>query len=511
MISWIIFILLATILSLNLLKHIGKKRSGEVKLPPGPWKLPIIGNIHNLMGSLPKHALENLARKYGDLMHLQLGEISTIVVSSPQLAKEVLKTKDVTFANRPQILAAKTILYNYSGIIFSPHGDYWRQIRKICVLELLSAKNVRSFGSIRQDEVLQLVSSIRDEAATTSHGSERAINLAQKVSSYTSSVVCRAAFGRSFGRHQEKLLELMKEVLERSNGFGVSDIFPSWKILHYFSSEPKMVQLRNKIDEILDAIIQEHIENGARTKTGNGEFGQEDLIDVLLRIKDNGGLQFPITNTYIKAIILDMFSAGSETSSVMVEWAMAEMIKNPNVLVKAQSEIRKVLTVEKRTIEETDIHKLSYLKLVIKETLRLHLAPALISRENMEDCEIGGYIIPPKTRVIINAWAIARDPRYWDNSDSFTPERFEDSFVDFGGTSYEFLPFGSGRRMCPGISFGLANIEIPLANMLCYFDWKLPDDADGTNLDMTEDYGVTNPRKNNLLLVPTMYESLGTV
>ncbi|CAI9105084.1 OLC1v1003935C1 [Oldenlandia corymbosa var. corymbosa] len=511
LVSWILFTLLVVILSLCQVKNKGKKRSDEVKLPPGPRKLPIIGNIHNLMmGSLPQQALTNLARKHGDLIHLQLGEVSTIVASSAQLAKEILKTNGTAFANRPEFLVGKIILYNYSDITFAPYGDYWRQMRKICILELLSSKNVRSFGSIRQDEALQLVSSIREEA-TTSHGSKRPVNVTQKISSYTSSVICRAVFGRAFGRHRDILLQLVKEVVVRSSGFDVSDIFPSWKILHYFSSKPKMLQLRNKIDKILDTVIQEHVENRARTKTGYGDFGQEDLIDVLLRVQEIGDLQFPITNNNIKAILIDMFTAGSESSYIVVEWAMTEMMRNPRVLVKAQSELRKALPLEKRTIEETDIHKVSYLKLVIKETLRLHFPTALILRENIGECEIDGYVIPPKTRVLINAWAIARDSRYWEDPESFIPERFEDNSVDFIGTSYEFLPFGSGRRICPGISFGISIIEVPLANLLYYFDWKLPDDPNNTSLDMTETYGLAAAKKNNLLLVPSMYESLGTL
>ncbi|CAI9106162.1 OLC1v1005238C1 [Oldenlandia corymbosa var. corymbosa] len=512
-ISWILFTLLAIFLSLNLfIKHKKNNRSDQVKqqVPPGLWKLPIIGNLHNLMGSLPHHALKSLSRKHGDLIHLQLGEVSTFVVSSPQLAKEIVKTHDVAFANRPEFLSAKIILYNCSDLAFAPYGDYWRQMRKICILELLSGKNVRSFGPIRQHEVSQLVSSVREAANA---GSKRAINLTQLLSSYSSSVVCRAAFGRSFGRHRDTLLMLVKEALVLSSGFDVCDVFPSWKILHYLSSKPKMLQLRNKIDGILDTIIQEHVEHRARTLTGFGEFGQEDLIDVLLRIKDNGDLQFPITNTHIKAIIIDMFIAGTESSSITVEWAMTEMFRKPHVLVKAQSEVRKALaTMGKTTMEEADTHKLSYLKLVIKETLRLHPSPSLILRENMEECEIGGHTIPPKSRVIINVWGIARDPRYWDDPESFIPERFEDSSVDFAGNHYEFLPFGSGRRSCPGTSFGLANIEVPLANLLCYFDWKLPaDDANGTRcLDMSETHGLTTPKKHNLLLVPSMYESLGT-
>ncbi|CAI9118598.1 OLC1v1020189C1 [Oldenlandia corymbosa var. corymbosa] len=276
------------------------------KLPPGPWKLPIIGNMHQLMGSLPHHALKNLAQKHGDLMHLQLGEISAIVASSPRIAKEILKTNDLTFANRPEILAGKILFYNNSDIGFSPYGDYWRQMRKICTLELLNNKSVRSFASIRKDEAKNLISSIREQAALKLESQKKGmINLTQKIISYTNSMLCRAAFGRAFGLHRDKVMNLLKEAALRTSGFDVSDVFPSWKILHHLSlMKPKLMELHREFDDILETIIQQHLVN----PTGrNGEFGEEDLIDVLLRIKHTGDPNLPITNTNIKAVLLVNF------------------------------------------------------------------------------------------------------------------------------------------------------------------------------------------------------------
>ncbi|CAI9118602.1 OLC1v1020194C1 [Oldenlandia corymbosa var. corymbosa] len=505
-ISWILICLLA-VLSLIFIKKWKKGSDGfKKKLPPGPWKLPIIGNIHQLMmgGSLPHHALRNLAQKHGDLMHLQLGEISTIVVSSPGMAKSVLKTHDLAFSDRPSVLLGKIIAYNYSDIAFSPYGEYWRQLRKLCTLELLSAKRVRSFGSIRRDEVSKLVSSIREDAIPLFQSKE-GINLTRKISSYTSSMICAAAFGRAFGRHQAELVEILNKVLILASGFDVSDVFPSWKILHRFiSMKPELVELHNRIDGILETIIQQHVEN----PTGrNSELGQEDLLDILLRIKQSGDPDFPITNASIKAVILDIFTGGTETSANVVEWAMAEMIRYPNVLAKAQSEIRELLK-GKTMIEEADIQKLSYLKLVIKETLRLHPPlPLLIPRESRAQCEIDGYIIPDRTRAIVNVWAIGRDSKYWDDPENFKPERFDNSLVDFTGSNYELLPFGAGRRSCPGLSFGIANVELPLANLLFYFDWKLPNEINGVDLDMSETSGIVAGRKSQLFLIATMYEA----
>lgn len=275
------------------------KRSEQLKkLPPGPWKLPVIGNIHHLIGPPPHHILKNLAQKHGDLMHLQLGEISVIVVSSPRLAKEIMKTHDLAFANRPELLVSKILSYNSSDIVFSPYGEYWRQLRKICTLELLSAKIVRSFGSIRQDEASHLISSIRALAANGTP-----INLTKTISSFTSSMVCRAAFGQVCRDDQYKFIQLMKDTVPLTGGFDISDLFPSWKILHGLSRmKPKLLMAQHKFDTVLDSIINQHIENLDKTRS-NGESGHEDLIDVLLRVKESGDLQFSLSKSNIKAVV----------------------------------------------------------------------------------------------------------------------------------------------------------------------------------------------------------------
>jgi len=199
----------------------------------------------------------------------------------------------------------------------------------------------------------------------------------------------------------------------------------------------------------------------------------------------------------------DMFGAGTETSSEAVIWAMSAMVKNPKVMEEAQAEVRRVFD-KKGYVDETGLHMLIYLKSVIKETLRLYpVAPLLVPRESRERCQINGYEIPAKTRVAVNAWAIGRDPRYWVEAESFKPERFVNSSIDFKGTDFEFIPFGGGRRMCPGIAFALPNIELPLASLLYHFEWKLPNKMKNEELDMTESFGITAGRKHNLCLIPT--------
>ncbi|XP_027159518.1 premnaspirodiene oxygenase-like [Coffea eugenioides] len=492
-----LFLFLAFVLSL--IKGLKRLKTTQ-KLPPSPWKLPLIGHMHHLVGSPSHQGLRDLARKHGALMHLQMGEIPSIVVSSPRLAEEIMKTHDLSFADRAEFLSGKIVGYNCTDIASCQYGDYWRQMRKICTLELLSVKRVRSYGSIRQEEASVLVASIK---ALASAG--ELINVTEKLTSYTSSTVCRAAFGRVSKDNYLAFLPLVREINSLSGSFNISDQFPSLKILHpLMSLKTKLLDVHHKADRVLDHVIEKHI---AKTEPAIGETDQEDLVDVLLRVKGGGNLQFPITNDNIKAVIMDIFLGGTETSSTTVEWTMSELMRNPRAMVKAQREVRKAF-VGKKTIEETDIQELKYLKSVIKETLRLHPpVPLLVPRECRQETEIDGYIIPIKTRVIVNAWAIGRDPEYWDDPESFKPERFEDSSVDFSGCHFQYVPFGAGRRICPGISFGLANVELPLALLLYHFDWKLPNGLKPNDLDMTETMGVTAPRKDNLRLLATVYDA----
>lgn len=478
-----------------LLKKKGKRpqtQNSVPKLPPGPRTLPVLGNLHQLFGSLPHRSLRDLANEHGALMHLRLGQLSTIVVSSAGFAKEFMKTQDLNFVDRPQILAARIVGYG-STVSFSSYGDYWRQLRKIYMLELLSAKRVESFKRIREEEVFNLVKSVSAAAGSP-------INLSEKFLSLTNKVVTRACFGKEC-KDQEVFIEALKELVTLASGFDVGDVFPSLEFVQVISGlKFRLGRVHRKMDRVLDDILQER-EKSMTKESSEGRL-EEDLVDVLLRLQHDGDLEIPITKRSIKAVLAEMFAAGTESSSTVMEWAMSELMRNPNVMEKAQAEVREVLR-GKAPIEEKDIHELNYLKLVIKETLRLHTpAPLLVPRECRERCEIDGYEIPAKARVIINAWAIGRDPRQWDDAESFRPERFTGSSIDFKGTNFELIPFGAGRRMCPGMLFGLASVELALAQLLYYFEWKLPNAIEPEDLDMTEAFGIAVGRKSNLYLIP---------
>lgn len=474
------------------------KASG--KLPPGPRKLPIIGNIFQLAGDVQHRVITDLSKKYGPVMHLQLAEIPVLVVSSSSVAKEVMTTHDLAFANRAQLQGSKIILEGCKDVVFNEYDDYWRQMRKICALELLNTRKVSSFHSIREDEGWKLVESIKNSL-------DSPINLTHKFGSLTNAITCRASIGQR-SKYQDELVHLIDTMTALGNGFDIATLFPSYRFLHNINGlTSKLLKIRSRMHEIFYNIIKEHEEKRAKTtKDDNGGVvGEEDLVDVLLRVEEKGGLQFPITSKNIQGIICDMLTAGTETAAMVLDWAVSELVRNPKVMEKAQTEVREAFK-GKTKIREADLKDLSYLKLVIKETLRLHPpAPLSLPRECREQCEVEGYTIPVRTKLILNVWAIHRDPAYWQNAESFEPERFMNKSFDFHGTNPNFIPFGGGRRSCPGIAFGIATIELPLALLLYHFNWQLPNGSKPEDLDMNGVLGTTLKRKTSLLLRATSW------
>ncbi|KAL5549559.1 hypothetical protein UlMin_004790, partial [Ulmus minor] len=280
---FVLFTLILFFLMVAKILHKPKTKNSISRLPPGPGKLPLIGNLHLLVGSLPHHSLRNLANKYGPLMHLQLGEVSNIVVSSSEMAKEIMKTHDIIFANRPFLLGIQILIYDSTDIAFAPYGDYWRQLRKICTMELLSQKRVQYFRSIREEEISNLV-----KAICLSEGSE--INLSKRILSLSYGITARAAFASKV-----------------TSGFCVADYYPSIKMLQHVSGlRKKLEKLHREIDRILGNIIEEHREDMMKLKQDGDGVGDldEDLVDVLLKRQKSGDLDPPLTDNNIKAVLL---------------------------------------------------------------------------------------------------------------------------------------------------------------------------------------------------------------
>ncbi|KDP39288.1 hypothetical protein JCGZ_01045 [Jatropha curcas] len=457
-----------------------------------------MGSMHHLSGSsLPHVRLRDLAKEHGPIMHLQLGEVTNIVVSSPETAKAVMKTHDHIFAQRPFLLAANIMAYNSTDLAFAPYGDYWRQMREICTQEMLSNKRVQSFGLIREEEVSKLIAELSSRAGST-------VNFSKMFNSVTYNIIQRVAIGKLW-KGEEVVIPAIKKLIEASGGFSLSDVYPSIKLLHKISTTKfKLQRAHKEADRIFQNIIDEHRARRASRAKSGAKNEEEDLIDVLLQAQSKEDLEFPITDDNIKAVILDVLSGGSDTSANTVVWVMSELQKNPDVMKRVQSEVRQVFS-EKGYVDEESIGELHYLKAVVKETMRLRPPGTILTRECMEDCVINGYDIPYKSRIIINAWALGRDPDSWREAERFNPDRLLNSSIDYKGNHFEFLPFGAGGRVCPGILFGLSNVQFPLARLLYHFDWRLPNGMQPEDLDMNAKYGIAVTRANDLQLIPIPY------
>ncbi|PNT61828.1 cytochrome P450 71AV8 [Brachypodium distachyon] len=495
-----VFLAAVSILLLRLLlpRLRPRKHGGAMNPPPGPWQLPVIGSLHHLVGALPHRAMRDLALRHGPLMLLRMGELPVVVASSAAAAREVLKTHDAAFATRPRTDTFHTMTRDGLGILFAPHGDHWRRVRKLCVTELLSPRRVRSFRGSREAEADSLVASV---ASVASASQGKAVNVSYLVSTYVTDAVVRAVVGGRIG-DREALLASLDEGAKVAAGFSLPDLFPSSRLARALSGTARRVEdVVGELSRIMDAVIED--KRARRSGAGDEE---EDILDVLLRFQHADDA--PLDIGTIRAVIRDLFGAGSETSATTLQWAMSELMRNPAALRRAQAEVRGVLVgLGQSRVREEALPELSYLQLVIKETLRLHApVPLLIPRECREPCRVMGYDVPQGAMVLVNAWAIGRDAASWGaDAEEFRPERFEDATpaVDFRGSDYEFLPFGAGRRMCPGMTFGVIVTELALASLLFHFDWEHPGGAGG--LDMEEALGITARRKNDLLLHATVH------
>ncbi|KAL0535358.1 hypothetical protein IC582_029687 [Cucumis melo] len=474
--------------------------------PPSPPKLPLIGNLHQL-GSLPHQSLATLSQKHGPLMLLKLGQVPVLVISSAKMAEQVMKTHDLVFSNRPQTTAAKSLLYECQDVGFAPYGEYWRQARKICALEFFSVKRVESFQYVRDEETDALINKIRKSC-----GSDQSLDLGLLFFQTSNNIVARCVMGEKFedADGKNRFEEISRKAMVLMTAFCVEDFFPSFgrivDVIRGFDWELK--NCFKILDEFFSKVVEEHKE---KIKRSGGDINiddyesKKDFVDIMLQLQQGDNLDYHFSLDSLKAIVLEMFVGGSDTTATGLEWTMAELMRKPRIMKRVQEEVRTIIG-KKSKIEAEDIQKMEYMQCVIKESLRLHPPiPLLVPRESMANVEIEGYYIPSKTRVFVNAWAIQRDSQCWDNPNEFIPERFMDrtNSADYKGQNFEFIPFGSGRRKCPGLSFGIASFEFVLANVLYWFDWKLPNGCE--SLDVEEANGLTVCKKNPLLLNPIPY------
>ncbi|KAF7020926.1 hypothetical protein CFC21_033968 [Triticum aestivum] len=489
---------LATALLWLILRHAlgGKKDTGgaKAKLPPGPWNLPVIGSLHHLVGTKlqPHRALLQLSRRHGPLMLLRLGEVPNVIVSSPEAAMEVLKTNDLAFATRPCGPTMDIVSCGGKGLL-APYGEHWRQMRKACVTEVLSARQVRRIESIQQGEAARLVESVSAAAAARA-----VVDVGKGLAELAGNIIATAVFGGRFPQQEAHLRE-MDALSVLVGGFSLVDLFPSSRLVRWLSSSTREVRRSHaRVQRILDDIIQERKE---KKPASSATRDSEDLLDVLLRLQREDTLAFPLTSESIGCVISDIIGAATETTSSTLEWAMAELIRNPEAMARAQHEVRQRRHRDGVVITSADLGELHYLRMVIKETLRLHPA-GMFHRASQEDSRVMGYHIPKGTSVVINSFAVGTDPAHWgEDAAEFRPERFHDKdMVEY--MQMESVPFGAGRRQCPGALFATTTMELVLANLLYHFDWAVPG---GETLDMGEAYGFIVHTRSSLRLQASSY------
>ncbi|KAL6554825.1 hypothetical protein OROGR_006083 [Orobanche gracilis] len=491
--AWIWTALLSVVLLIYLLRTLlGPK--DKKKFPPGPIALPILGHFH-LLGKNPHKDLHRLAQKHGPIMCLRFGFARTVVVSSPDAAELVLKTHDLVFASRPGREAWKHLSYGQRNLVFAPYGPYWRDMRKICTSELLSNLRVNQFQAMRRAELGLLVSSLKRAAENGD-----TVDLSAMISGLSADMNCLMVFGRKYADRdldEKGFKASMGEIMELGAKFNLADYFPYIGVLDLQGINRRSKELRRIFDEFLEKIIDEH--GDARKKDGTNE----DFVDTMMGVMESGEAGYEFDRQNVKAILLDMLIAGTDTSSTAVEWAMSELIRHPPIMKKLQGELASAVS-RGHMVEEHHLHNLEYLDFVVKETLRIHpVAPLLLPHESMEDCVIDGFHIPKKSRLLVNVWAIGRDPNVWLDPETFSPERFVGSDIDLRGRDFRLLPFGSGRRSCPGMQVALTVVKLLVAQLVHCFDWELPDGMLPRDLDMSEHFGLATARAEHLRVAPT--------
>ncbi|ERN19435.1 geraniol 8-hydroxylase [Amborella trichopoda] len=478
------------LVALTLIATIYAIAKRKQRLPPGPRGWPLLGNLPSLDPNLHE-CFASLSKRHGPLMSLRLGTKLAVVISSPELAREVLKDHDVTFANRDVPAAALRIAYGGSDIVWTPHGPLWRLLRKVCVRELLNSTILDSLYTLRRRQTRATVREMLHKAGTP-------VNVGAHMFLTALNIITNMLWGKDSGDQDDwaKAVEfrrLVGEITELLGRPNVSDLLPLLRPLDLQGIEKKMGGLFVRFDGIFNEIIEQRMKDG-------GKEGSHDFLNYLLDLKDKGDPKTPLTMTHIKALLMDMVVGGTDTTSNTVEWAMAHMLEKPEIMKRAQEEVDRVVGTS-TTVEESHLSHFVYLDAIVKEVLRLHPAlPLLVPHCPSAPCTVGGYNVPTGTRVFINVWSIQRDPAHWDRPLEFDPERFlREPKWDFSGRDFEYFPFGSGRRICAGIAMANRMVNYSVATLLHSFEWCLPE---GEKLDMAEKFGIVLKKAVPLLAIP---------
>ncbi|RDX91407.1 Cytochrome P450 82A3, partial [Mucuna pruriens] len=489
---------ISLILCLFLYRFSKSSRTREAPLVEGSW--PILGHLKLLNGSQTPHkTLGALADKYGPLFTIKLGVKPALVLSNWEMAKELFTKNDIAVSSRPKLVATEVMSYNQAFVGLAPYGPYWRELRKIVTVEFLSNRRIDQLSHIRVSEIQTSIKELFNVCCNKKNESNYTlVDMTQWLAHLTFNMVVRMVVGkRYFGvihvEGQDKAQRFMKNIREfmRLMGtFTVADGIPCLRWLDLGGYEKAMKATANEIDKLLSEWLDEHRQNQKVER-------ERDFMDVMISTINGAQIEGFDADTICKATTLELILGGTDTTAVTLTWAISLLLQNPLVLEKAKEEIDMQIGKD-GLISESDISKLVYLHAIVKETLRLYPpAPLSSPREFTENCILGDYYVKKGTRLIPNLWKIHRDPSVWSDPLKFKPERFLNTHknIDVKGQNYELLPFGSGRRICAGMSLGLYMVHFTLANFLQSFDILSPTAAP---IDMAEIFQFTNTKATTL-------------
>ncbi|KAG9451197.1 hypothetical protein H6P81_011162 [Aristolochia fimbriata] len=444
----------------------GRNRLGRVPIPGAPG-LPVVGSLSALSRGLAHRSLAAMAssRAATELMAFSLGSVPVVVASDPVTAKEILASPH--FADRPLKDSAKRLMFA-RAIGFSPNGDYWRMLRRIASSHLFSPRRISAHEPGRQLDSLAMLASVAREQA-----SRGVVLLRPHLQAAALNNVMGSVFGRRYDPESEEareLNEMVKEGFELLGAFNWSDFLP-WLNWFYdpFSIGKRCAALVPRVRKLVKAIIDEH---RARS-VGRTEDDSSDFVDVLLSLDGAEKLD----EDDMVAVLWEMIFRGTDTTALLTEWAMAELVLNQDVQAKLQAELDAVVG-PSRGVTDADVATLPYLQAVVKESLRVHPPGPLLSWARLSTSDVhlsNGMVVPARTTAMVNMWAITHDDKVWADPLKFDPDRFLPSAggenVDVRGGDARLAPFGAGRRVCPGKNLGLATVSLWVAKLVHHFEW----------------------------------------
>ncbi|XP_073005230.1 cytochrome P450 81Q32-like [Typha latifolia] len=450
--------------------------------PTVPFALPVLGHLHLLKQPIHR-TLAALSSRHGPVLLLRFCTRRVLVVSSPSAAEECFTTNDVAFANRANLLSDKYFSYNYTTIASAPYGPHWRNLRRITVFELFSPARLAALSSVRAAAVRTF---LRRLIGSDPHDF-RGVEMKTRLSELTFNVVVEMAVGTVGEEEGRRFKDLIEEVFEVSGAGSPEMLLPWLRWIGLNGLSKRMARLSKEMDELSQEMVDERRRKRAEEEETTTK--KKTFVDVLLEMQDKEPDYY--TDNIIKGILQNVMFAGTDTSAGTMEWALTLLLNHPESLEKAREEVDSRVGQE-RLVSDSDLPNLPYLHCVIKETLRLFPpGPLLLPHESSEDCTVQGFRVPRGTMLLVNVYAIQRDPEWWDDPTEFRPERFENGEVE----GFRSFPFGYGRRRCPGEVLAMRLMALALASLVQCFEWEREGDE---LVDLEEGVGLTMPKAKPL-------------